>query len=107
MLAAPSALRHATVNQPGKNEPFRSWPISANELEDVDSGAEANVRSPTVPVHSICAEFRTNSPANPPKTGSVFLMFTRSSTPLHTTLNETVPGIGVGPPPKREFVTFP
>jgi hypothetical protein len=27
----------------GKKEPFRSWPISANELEDVSSGSEANV----------------------------------------------------------------
>src|ERR1700758_4627801 len=107
MLAAPSALRHATVNQPGKNEPFRSWPISANELEDVDSGAEANVRSPTVPVHSICAEFRTNSPANPPLTGSLFLIFTRSPTPLHITLNETVPGTGGDPPPNRELPIYP
>ena len=27
----------------GKNDPFRSWPISANELEEVAMGSEANV----------------------------------------------------------------
>jgi hypothetical protein len=50
----------------GKKEPFRSCAISANELEDVARGSETNVKSPTVAVHSICAELRTNSPAKPP-----------------------------------------
>ena len=27
----------------GKNDPFRSWPISANELEEVTIGSETNV----------------------------------------------------------------
>ena len=27
----------------GKNDPFRSWPISANELEEVAMGSETNV----------------------------------------------------------------
>jgi len=27
----------------GKNDPFRSWPISANELEEVTMGSETNV----------------------------------------------------------------
>ena len=27
----------------GKNGPFRSWPISANELEEVMMGSETNV----------------------------------------------------------------
>ena len=27
----------------GKNAPFRSWPISANELEEVTMGSETNV----------------------------------------------------------------
>ena len=27
----------------GKNDPFRSWPISANELEEVVMGSETNV----------------------------------------------------------------
>jgi len=27
----------------GKKDPFRSWPISANELEEVTMGSETNV----------------------------------------------------------------
>jgi hypothetical protein len=27
----------------GKNDPFRSWPISANELEEVAMGSETNL----------------------------------------------------------------
>lgn len=27
----------------GKNDPFRSWPISANELKEVAMGSETNV----------------------------------------------------------------
>ena len=27
----------------GKNDPFRSWPISANELEEVAMGSETNM----------------------------------------------------------------
>src|SRR3984893_12915326 len=50
----------------GKNDPFRSWLISANELDDVFKGSDTKVRSPTVAVHSICALLRMNSPAKPP-----------------------------------------
>jgi len=36
-----------------KNTPFRSWPISANELEDVPSASDSNTKSPTVALHCI------------------------------------------------------
>ena len=42
------------------------WVRLEGLARELESGAEANVRFPTVPVHSICAEFRMNSPANPP-----------------------------------------
>src|SRR5436309_12043190 len=63
---------------PGKNDPFRSWPISANELDDVFRGSDTKVRSPTVAVHSICALLRMNSPAKPPpsKGSALFRIFT-------------------------------
>jgi len=74
-----------------KKEPFRSWPISANLLDDGASGSDTKVKSPTVAVHSICAVLRMNSPAKPPKVGSVLRMLTFWLIPLHTTLNDTDP----------------
>src|SRR5215470_1363335 len=90
-----------------KNDPLRSWPSSANELDEVAMGSETNVKSPTAALHSICAVLRTNSPAKPPNTGSVLLILSLSSTPLQTTLNDTVPGTGDGPPPNNAFGICP
>jgi len=70
-------------------------------------GSETNVKSPTAALHSICAVLRTNSPAKPPNTGSVFVIFSLWSTPLQTTLNDTVPGVGGGPPPNNAFPINP
>jgi hypothetical protein len=87
-----------------KKRPFRSQPISANELTDVARGAEANVNSPTVAAHSICAALRTNVPAKPPYTGSSFRTWSRTSVPLQVTRNDTCPGVGGGlSPSKRAF----
>jgi len=54
----------------GKKLPWRSWPISAKELDDVASRSETMSQSPTLALHSIRAVVRTNSLATPPKTGS-------------------------------------
>src|SRR6266436_2121880 len=91
----------------GKNDPLRSWPISANELVEVSMGSETNVKSPTTALHSICAWLRTNSPAKPPNTGSVFSIFSFSSTPFQSTLNDTVPGVGGGLSKNSAFGIFP
>ena len=64
--ACASTEESGTSPHDGKKRPFRSWPISANELDDVASGAETNVKSPTVAVHSIFAVLRIKVPAKPP-----------------------------------------
>src|SRR5206468_1179660 len=90
----------------GKNNPLRSLPISANELDDVASGSDSYDTWPTCPVHSIFATLRTNSPAKPPPSNgeSVFLMFTRWFTPRHSTVNDTVAGV---PEPNRALPKSP
>src|SRR5437762_3269134 len=90
-----------------KKTPFRSWPISANELEDVPSVSDSKTKSPTLALHCICAELRTNSPAKPPYTGSVFRILTLWFTPCQSTLNDTTPGTGGGPPPNNAFPMSP
>ena len=54
-LASVALIASTSVAQTyaAKNEPLRSRPISANELEDVDSGSDLKVKSPTAALHSI------------------------------------------------------
>ena len=84
-------LSDAGYDPPGKNEPFCSCPISANELYEVfaPSGSDTNWRSPNVPDHSICAAFgavlRINSPLKPPNTGSELRTFTGCFPTFQTT----------------------
>src|SRR5205823_13375006 len=56
-------LQSSSSSSSGKKKPFRSRPISANTLEDVASGSETNVKSPSDAVHSIFSAFRMNLPA--------------------------------------------
>src|SRR5215831_12568961 len=88
-------LRDGDVPLYAKKLPFRSWPISATVLDDVASTSDTRSTSPTVARHSICALVRMKSPAKLPPLagGSSFRTVNRSSTPCHTTLNDTVPGV--------------